>query len=106
MNDKPLTPDELKAKLADPNLKIVIADQGKTEDLWPQVQHILAVMADFFDEPGFIDAMTTDESCFSDFGVSKDELPGLGLALDCPLNPDNVNDHYLVRVAARLKTSW
>ena len=71
------------------------------ESLLPQLRQIVDVLT----QPawGFNNLFLTEESCFSDFGITEDEFPQLSEDLGIALDPANKDDWWIYRVAAKLK---
>lgn len=84
-------------------MKIELAATGAVDALAPYVDRVLRAMAAVCDEPGFADALVTDESWLSDFGLTGDEYPRLSEALGIQLDPSSDDDNVIFRIAARLK---
>ena len=107
MTKKPLPIDEVRRRILDPKTKIVMAPQDGVDDLKPYVDRVLAAVKAVF---GIGNAWVSDESCLSDFfdgsrDRTQDQLlysqvgEQLGLVLDCA----DADDHFIVRIALKLK---
>lgn len=105
---KPLPLSEIRRRIRDPKTKIVMASQDAVADLRPYVDRVLAVVKDVTGIGG--DVWISDESCLSDFfdcfrDRSQDQLlyDQVGEKLGIPLDRANDDDHFIVRVALKLK---
>jgi len=88
---------------ASKKLKIELAATNAVDALAPYVDRVLRAIAVVCDEPGFADALVTDESWLSDFSLTKDDYTRLFDALGVSLDPTNDDDRVIYRVAAKLK---
>jgi hypothetical protein len=107
MAKKPLPLAEVRRRLRDPKLKIVMAPKDAVEDLKPYVDRILVVVKDVF---GIRNAWISDESCLSDFfdgnrDRTQDQrlFDQIGALLGLRLDRTNDDDNYIVKIARKLK---
>jgi hypothetical protein len=105
---KPLPLDEVRRRIRDPKTKVVMASQNAVDDLRPYVDRVLAAVKDVTGIGGA--AFISDESCLSDFfdfyrDRSQDQLlyDQIGAILNIPLDRANDDDHFIARVALKLK---
>jgi hypothetical protein len=104
----PLSFSEIQRRVRDPKTKVVMAPQDAIEGLKLYVDRVLATVKD---AAGIkCDAWISDESCLSDFfdcfrDRSKDQslYDQIGQKLGIPLDRSNDDDHYIVKVALKLK---
>jgi len=107
---KPLPLNEVQRRIRDPNTKVVMASQDAVLDLGPYVDRVLAAVNDV---TGVGDgAWVSDESCLSDFfdtfrDRSQDQrlYAQVGDKLGIQLDRANDDDHFIVRIAHKLKRS-
>lgn len=83
--------------------KIELAATDAVTALQSYVDRVLRAIAAVCDEPGFADALVTDESWLSDFGLKRDDYQRLSEMLGIELDPGNADDKVIYRIAARLK---
>ena len=81
-----------------------LASTDAIDALAPQVDEILRAIAVICDEPEFANALVTDESYFSDFGLEVGDYATLSAKLGIEIDPASADDRYIYRVAAKLKT--
>ncbi len=105
---KPLPIAEVRRRIRDPKTKIVMASQEATDDLRPYVDRVLAVVKNVAGISGSVWA--SDESCMSDFfdcfrDRSQDQLlyDQVGDQLGLSLDRANDDDHFIVKIALKLK---
>lgn len=112
MNDpkKPLSPDEVRRLVRDPKTKVVMASQDAILELSPYVDRVLVAIKDVTGIGGA--AFISDGSCLSDFfdhtrDRSQDQslYDQIGAKLGISLNCANDDDHFIARVALKLKRS-
>lgn len=106
-DELPLSLEEVQRRIRDPKTKIVPAPQDAIEDLRPYVDRILVVITELFDVSG---AWVSDESCLSDFfdffrdrSLDQQLYDQVGERLGIALDRANQDDHYIVKIALRLK---
>jgi hypothetical protein len=107
---KPPPLDEVRRRLRDPKTKVVMASQDAINELSPYVDHVLAAIKDVTGIGGA--TFVSDESCLSDFFAfgrdrSQDQrlYDQIGEKIGIPLDRANDDDHFIVRVALKLKRS-
>jgi hypothetical protein len=83
--------------------KIELAATDAVKALEPYVDRVLRAIAAVCDEPGFANALVTDESWLSDFMLTREDYPRLSEVLGIELDPSNFDDRVIYRVAAKLK---
>ena len=105
---EPLHLSEVQCRIRDPKTKIVMAPQDTVNGLRLYVDRVMAVVKDISGIRG--DVWISDESCLSDFfdcfrDRSQDQfLYGqIGEKLGIPLDRANEDDHFIVKVALKLK---
>lgn len=84
---------------ADKIKKTELASTASLDDHGPQVMIILKALGGL----GFTGVMMTDESRFDDFAIDASEFTKLSELLGIALDPDNEDDWWVAKVAARLK---
>jgi len=87
--------------MTDPRIELAATDA--VDALAPYVDRVLRAIAVICDEPGFADALVTDESWLSDFALTTEDYPRLSEVLGIQLDPAGEEDHVIYRIAARLK---
>jgi hypothetical protein len=83
--------------------KIELAATDAVNALEPYVDRVLRAIAVVCDEPGFANALVTDESWLSDFSLKRADYPRLSEVLGVQLDPSNADDKVIYRIAAKLK---
>lgn len=106
---KPLPLDEVQRRIRDPKTNVVMASQDVVGNLKPYVDRVLAVVKNVTGVGGAV-VWVSDESCLSDFfdsvrDRSQDQrlYDQVGEKLGIPLDCSNDDDHFIVRVALKLK---
>lgn len=90
------SPEEMKRKkVHSGNRRIELAPTEAIDRLTPQVDEILRALAEVCDEPGFAEALVTDESWFSDFGLDADQYAKLSAMLRIEVDPAREDDRYI-----------
>ena len=104
---KPLPLSEVRRRVNDPKTRIVAASQEAIGDLQPYVDSVLTALKKVCDVEG---AWVSDASCLSDFfdffrDRSQDQrlYDQIGEELGVPLERANADDHFIVRIALKLK---
>lgn len=83
--------------------QIRLAATDAIDALAPYVDRVLRAIAVICDEPGFADALVTDESWLSDFTLTRKDFARLSETLGLQLDPANNDDNVIYLVAAKLK---
>lgn len=97
---KPLTAEQLKRRILGDDLEVVMAPAEEVAVLKPHCTRILNAIGEM---TGIKGAWISDESCFSDFMLGEDDFDELSSKLGIKLDYANWDDHYIVKVAMRLR---